>query len=216
MPEGKRFRNRRMLHARMDAGFEKMLTHQILAFAAPTVARSVRRWIFHLGGLGFIPLGLLDSSIIPLPGSMDVLTIFLSARHRDLWFYYAVMATVGSVIGGYVTYRLARKGGKETLARRFSRKTMDKSYQIFARWGFAAIAIPALLPPPAPMVPFVLAAGAMHYSVSRFLVALTSGRIVRYSLLAYLAARYGRHMLTSMLQFRHPVLLVAIALMATA
>jgi len=193
-----------------------MLNRQMLAVVAPTLARSLSRWIAHLGGLGFIPLGLLDSSIIPLPGSMDVLTIFLSARHRDLWFYYAVMATVGSVIGGYVTYRLARKGGKETLARRFSRKTMDKSYRIFARWGFAAIAIPALLPPPAPMVPFVLAAGAMHYSVSRFLVALTSGRIVRYSLLAYLAARYGRHMLTSMLPFRHPVLLVAIALMATA
>jgi hypothetical protein len=42
----------------------------------------MRRWIFHLGGLGFIPLGLLDGSVIPLPGSMDVLTIILSARQR--------------------------------------------------------------------------------------------------------------------------------------
>ena len=76
-----------------------MLTRQILAIAAPTVAVSVRRWIFHLGGLGFIPLGLLDSSVIPLPGSMDVLTIFLSAGKPELWLYYAFMATVGSVIG---------------------------------------------------------------------------------------------------------------------
>src|SRR6266853_368406 len=89
----------------------RMLTRQILAIAAPTVARSVRRWIFHLGGLGFIPLGLLDSSVIPLPGSMDILTIVLSARKKELWLYCAFMATIGSVIGGYVTYRLARVRG---------------------------------------------------------------------------------------------------------
>src|SRR6185437_15132940 len=79
-----------------------MIARQILAIVAPTVARSVRRWIFHLGGLGFIPLGLLDGSVIPLPGSMDVLTIILSARKPDLWLYYALTATIGSVIGGYV------------------------------------------------------------------------------------------------------------------
>ena len=113
-----------------------MITRQILAIVAPTLARSVRRWIFHLGGLGFIPLGLLDSSVIPLPGSMDILTIVLSARKKELWLYYALMATIGSVIGGYVTYRLARKGGKETLERKFPARTLDKVYRIFGRWGY--------------------------------------------------------------------------------
>ena len=193
-----------------------MLNRQMMVAVAPTVARSARRWIFHLGGLGFIPLGLLDSSILPIPGSMDVLTIVLSAHHGELWSYYAVMATVGSVLGGYVTYRLARKGGKETLARKFPRRKLEKIYKIFGRWGFGAIAIPALLPPPAPMVPFLLAAGAMQYSVSKFLAALTLGRIVRYSVLAYLAARYGRHMLTFIAQVRHPILIAVIALLATA
>jgi len=194
----------------------KMLTHQILAIAAPTVARSLRRWIFHLGGLGFIPLGLLDSSVIPLPGSMDVLTIVLSARQQDLWFYYAVMATIGSVIGGFVTYRLARKGGKETLERKFSARTLKKVYSLFARWGFGAVAIAALLPPPAPLVPFLLAAGAMQYSVKKFLVAMTLGRIVRYSLLAYLAARYGRHVLTIITQHAHSTLIAVMGLIAVA
>jgi membrane protein YqaA with SNARE-associated domain len=193
-----------------------MLAYQILAFAAPTVARSVRRWIFHLGGLGFIPLGLLDSSVIPLPGSMDVLTIVLSARKQELWLYYAFMATVGSVIGGFVTYRLARKGGKETLERKFPARTLEKVYEIFARWGFGSIAIVALLPPPAPMVVFVFAAGAMQYSVKKFLVALTLGRIVRYSLLAFLAARYGRQVLTVISQLGHPALILAIGMIAVA
>jgi membrane protein YqaA with SNARE-associated domain len=167
--------------------------------------------------LGFIPLGLLDSSVIPLPGSMDILTIVLSARKKELWLYYALMATIGSVIGGYVPYRLARKGGKETLERKFPARTLDKVYRIFGRWGFGAIAIAALLPPPTPMVPFVFAAGAMQYSVGKFLMALTAGRIVRYSLLAFLAAHYGRQMLTTVMsQLGHPVLIAVIGLIAAA
>jgi membrane protein YqaA with SNARE-associated domain len=192
-----------------------MLTRLILVIAALTAAHSARRWIFHLGGLGFIPLGLLDSSVIPLPGSMDVLTIILSARKQELWLYYALMATIGSVMGGYVTYRLARKGGKETLERKFPARTLEKVYGIFERWGFGAIAIAALLPPPAPLVPFLFAAGAMQYSVGKFLVALTVGRIVRYSLLAFLAAHYGRQMLTRVMsQLGHPVLIAVIWLIA--
>jgi membrane protein YqaA with SNARE-associated domain len=193
-----------------------MLTRLLIAAATPTVAHSLRRWIYHLGALGFIPLGLLDSSVIPLPGSMDVLTIVLAARDGKLWPYYAVMATAGSVLGGFVTYRLARKGGKESLARKVSAKTLKRVYGIFERWGFAAIAIPALLPPPMPLVPFVLAAGAMQYSVKKFLLAMTLGRIVRYMILAYLAARYGRKMLPFLSQHGHPVAAAAVGLLVTA
>ena len=193
-----------------------MLIRQILTIAAPTLARSFRRWVFHLGGLGFIPLGLLDSSVIPLPGSMDVLTIVLSARKQELWFYYALMATAGSVLGGFVTYRLARKGGKETLERKFRAKRLAKVYRVFERWGFGAIAIAALLPPPAPMLPFLFAAGAMQYSVKKFLMALTLGRIVRYSIFAFLGARYGRQVLTVISRYGHPILVALIGLILAA
>ena len=91
-----------------------IIAGHVIAALLPTVARSVRRWLFHLGGLGLIPLGLLDSSPIPIPGAMDVAMIVLSARQEQLWLYYALMATAGSVIGGFVTYRLARKGGKRS------------------------------------------------------------------------------------------------------
>jgi membrane protein YqaA with SNARE-associated domain len=190
------------------------LTRLLIAATKPTLEHSVRRWLIHLGALGFIPLGLLDSSIVPLPGSMDLLTIILAARDAQLWLYYAVMATLGSVLGGYVTYRLARKGGEKTLEERLSAKTMKKVCGIFERWGFAAITIPALLPPPIPLVPFLLAAGAMQYSVKKFLLAMTLGRIVRYMLLAFLAARYGRKMLPFLLKHGHPAVVGVVALMA--
>jgi membrane protein YqaA with SNARE-associated domain len=192
------------------------LTRLLIAAAKPTLEHSVRRWLIHLGALGFIPLGLLDSSIVPLPGSMDVLTIILAARDPELWFYYAVVATIGSVLGGFVTYRLARKGGEKSLEKRLSVKAMKRVVNLFERWGFAAIAIPALLPPPMPLVPFLLAAGAMQYSVKKFLLAMALGRIARYTILAYLAARYGRKMLPFLLQHGHPVLAVFVGVIVTA
>ena len=186
----------------------------IFAVVATTAARSLRRWVFQLGGVGLIPLGLLDSSVIPLPGSMDVLTILLAARDDKLWSYYAVMATVGSVAGGFLTYRLARKGGKKALERRISARRVARIYKLFERWGFASVAIPALLPPPMPMFPFLVAAGALQYSLKKFLAALALGRIVRYTLLAFLAARYGRHIIRLISQHGHPVILGIIGLFA--
>jgi membrane protein YqaA with SNARE-associated domain len=191
------------------------LTRLLIAAAKPTLEHSMRRWLVHLGALGFIPLGLIDSSIIPLPGSMDVLTIILAARSPELWFYYAVMATVGSVLGGFVTYRLARKGGEKSLEKRLSAKSMKRVVKLFERWGFAAIAIPALLPPPMPLVPFLLAAGAMQYSAKKFLLAMALGRIARYSILAYLAARYGRKMLPFLMQHGHPMVAAIVGVVVT-
>src|SRR5258708_543897 len=120
------------------------------------IAISVWTRLRRLGGVGLVLLGLADSSVVPLPGSMDVLTIYLAARHRDLWWYYAFMATVGAVIGGYITYGLARKGGKEAFERKLSKKRAEKVFERFERWGFGAVALPALLPPPFPIVPFLL------------------------------------------------------------
>lgn len=173
-----------------------MLLPAIVAVLKTSVGRSMPAWFRRLGGVGFIPLGILDSSVIPLPGSMDALTVVLAASQRELWPYYAFMATVGSVIGGYVTYRLAGKEGEATLGRKLSESKMKFVQDVFSRWGFGAIAIPALFPPPMPMVPFLIVAGAAQYSPKKFLAALTLGRAIRYAILAYLAAQYGRRILT--------------------
>jgi membrane protein YqaA with SNARE-associated domain len=168
------------------------------------------RWLIHLGGPGLILLGVADNSLIPLPGSVDVMTIYLAARHREPWFYYAIMATAGAVLGGYLTYRIARKGGKETLEKKFSPRKAKKIYAIFERWGFAAVAIPALLPPPVPIVPMLLAAGAMQYPTRKFLTALTVGRGIRYTILGYLGAHYGRSILKFFGQYYWHVLIALI------
>jgi membrane protein DedA with SNARE-associated domain len=184
--------------------------------ARQDVAHTVRHWIFHLGALGFIPLGLLDSSVVPVPGSMDVLIIVLASRTSSWWWWilYASMATAGSVLGAWFTYKLGRKGGEKALEKRVSPRRLQKVHRAFERWGFAAVAVPALLPPPVPMLPFLLAAGAMQYPAKKFLTALTAGRMARYTILAVLAGVYGRAIIIFLAEHTYSLLGIAVGLAA--
>jgi membrane protein YqaA with SNARE-associated domain len=178
----------------------------------PWLAMTVWQHLRRMGGPGLVLLGIADNSVIPLTGSMDVLTIWLAARHLHPWPYYAAMATLGAVIGGYITYALARKGGKEAMERKLSKRRAAKVSLTFSRWGFGAVAIPALLPPPFPFVPFLLAAGAMQYPRLKFLGALTLGRGVRYSIAAFLGFHYGTHILRFFSHYYKPAMAILIGL----
>jgi membrane protein YqaA with SNARE-associated domain len=162
-------------------------------------------WLARLGGLGLILLGVADNSMV-LPGSLDALTILLSAHQRSWWPYYAAMATIGTVIGAYVTYTLGRKGGKETLMRRLSSKRAEKIYRGFSKHGFWSLFIPALLPPPMPYAPFLLAAGALQYPRQRFLATVATARAIRFFALAYLGSSYGKEILGFLQQHYEPIL----------
>ena len=175
-------------------------------------ATSTMAWLRRLGGLGLILLGIADNSVVPLPGSMDVLTIWLSARHRDLWPYYAAMATIGALIGGYITYALARKGGKQALERKFPGQKAKKLLQRFERWGFWTVTVPALLPPPFPMVPFLIAAGALQYSRKKFLGSLALGRGIRFFIIAFLGQVYGKAIASFFSKYYKPALFTLIGL----
>jgi membrane protein YqaA with SNARE-associated domain len=147
-------------------------------------ALSLWHGLRRLRGIGLVFVGIADNSVIPMPGSTDVLTIWLSATERKYWPYYAAMATLGALLGGYITYDLARRGGRKA-------GKVRKLYRSFERWGFGAVAIPAMLPPPFPIVPFLLAAGALQYPRKKFLTALAVGRGIRFTVIAALGAHYG-------------------------
>jgi membrane protein DedA with SNARE-associated domain len=143
-----------------------------------------------LGGLGLVLLGLADISMA-IPGSMDALTLVLSAHQPSWWAYYAFMATLGAVLGANVSYSLGRKGGREALEKRISHRRVEKIYAAFSKHGFWTIFIPALLPPPMPLAPFLLAAGALRYPRRRFVAIVVAARSVRYFALAYLGSSYS-------------------------
>lgn len=187
------------------------MNHGLIALLMLEWTSRLMVWARRAGGPGLILGGLVDNSAIPLPGSQDVLTIILAASQKTLWPYYAFMATVGAVIGGYVTYQLAHREGKTLLDRRLSKGRARQVQDAFAKWGFGAVVIPAMLPPPLPMTPFLLAAGALQYSRGKFLAALAIGRAIRYTLLAFLAATYGRQILHWIFEYHDAILIAGIA-----
>jgi membrane protein YqaA with SNARE-associated domain len=183
--------------------------HILLTFV---LANPLWTWLLRLGGPGLIALGLADNSAIPIPGSMDLLLILLAARQPQWWAYYAFMATVGALIGGYVTYRLAEKGGEETLEKKVGKRRAEKVYRRFKEHGFATVAVGAMLPPPFPIVPFLIAAGALKYPRRNFLAALGLGRAARFVALGYLAHRYGSGIIGWLSRYYHPLLYTLITL----
>lgn len=175
-------------------------------------ANSMWNWLQRLGGPGLILLGVADNSVVPLPGSMDVFVILLSAHQRAWWPYYGFMGTVGAVLGGYITYRLAEKGGEETLAKKVGQQRVQKVYKRFEKHGFATVFIGAILPPPVPIVPFLMAAGVLRYPTKKFLAALSAGRSVRFFGVAYLGHIYGDSIIGWLSQYYEPLLYALISL----
>lgn len=88
----------------------------------------------HLGAFGLFVLAILDSSPVPTLGGPDILTTILSASHRNPWYEYTAVAAAGSVIGAYMTFRLARKAGEAYLQKHFTRKARGM-LDFFNRWG---------------------------------------------------------------------------------
>src|ERR1041385_4518470 len=148
-------------------------------------------WLIRLGGPGMVLIGIADNSFVPLTGSMDVATIWLAASHRDHWPLYAFLATFGAVLGGYITYLLGKKGGKQAIEQKLKPEKAAKLFRKFDSVGFRTIVVTSILPPPFPLVPVLLAAGALQYPRKQFVGALSLGRGIRYLIVAGMGALYG-------------------------
>ena len=103
------------------------------------IIRIIARALFRAGGLGLLTLGAFDSSPLVVPFGNDLLVLALSARYHDRMLYYAVMATLGSLIGCFATVWISRKGGSQ-LKKVASRERLGNiQKQVEKRAGWIAI-----------------------------------------------------------------------------
>ena len=166
----------------------------------------------HLGGLGLFLLAIVDSTPIPTFGGLDILTAILAARQREPWYYYAAVATAGSVIGAYFTFRMARKAGLDYLNRKFGKRKVARLLKYFQRWGTGALVVSTVIPLPFPTSSFFAAAGVLDYPLRTFIVVVALGRAVRYGAIAAIASHYGRRFVVGLRHLGgHSGLLLAIA-----
>lgn len=150
-------------------------------------------WLTHFGALGLFSVAVIDSSVIPLPlpGSTDLLLLWLVAHNGDPWSL-AACAITGSIVGGYTTWHIGRRGGEAALRHYVPARLLGRIVGWVERHPLLAVFLPAVLPPPIPLLPFALASGALGVSRPRFLVVYGAARTLRYSFIAWLGAVYGR------------------------
>lgn len=170
---------------------------------AATKKRSVSftAMLRHYGAFGLFFLAILDSLPFPTFGGPDILTAVLAARHHEPWYVYAAAATSGSLIGAFITFRLARRAGLAYLHKHFGSKRVPAVLRLFERWATPALAISAAVPFPTPTSFFFAAAGASGYPTKKYLIIVGFCRAARYSLVAFLAEHYRRHFVRAI---QHP------------
>src|SRR5215471_19121367 len=147
----------------------------------PTLFTTLR----HLGAAGLFFLAILDSSPLPTFGGPDILTAILAASHRPLWYEYAASATAGSVLGAYLTFRIARTAGSAYLDKKFKKGKLAKFLNVFKHWATGTLIASTAIPLPSPTSMFFAAAGAGDYPLGRFLVIVATCRAIRYFGIAY-------------------------------
>lgn len=168
----------------------------ILALQHAYHARLLPSWLVHLGALGVFAVAVIDASVIPLPlpGSTDLLVLLLAAHRGNPWLL-AASAMIGSMIGGYLTWSAGKKGGENMLKRYVPQRFLGPIKDRVKRHGALTVCVAAILPPPIPLLPFLLSAGALGVNRRQFLIAFAAARTVRYGLIAWMGATYGRLML---------------------
>lgn len=164
---------------------------------------SIARWLevnviglpIYFAAPAMIIIGALDSSLLSLPEINDYLVVGRCIKDPTAAYYFPLFAAIGSVIGCNLLYTIVRRGGQAVLRKRFPLASIKRVERAYERFGFFAIAIPAILPPPLPFKIFVATAGALEYPRWKFLLTVMIARSFRYYVEGILAVFYGRRVL---------------------
>ena len=142
-----------------------------------------------LGAWGVFVIAGLDGAAVGLP--MDVVVAGYVYQNRARFLLYVLMASAGSALGSIVLYLIGYTGGEAVLRKRISPERFDKLHRAFDQHPFWSLMVPAMLPPPTPFKLFVLAAAISEMQFGHFLLAIFSGRFVRFLVLALLTMKFG-------------------------
>ena len=153
-------------------------------------------FFFHLGLIGLFLVSIVDSSFVPLPlpGVTDIMLVLYAAAHTNPILLVAI-ATTGSAIGGLLSHAAGQAGGMKFLEKHVPPYILSRVTHWMEHHAILSVSLPAILPPPMPLSPFVLAAGAVKMSRKTFMWAFTLSRFLRHAIAVWLGIRYGHAVL---------------------
>jgi membrane protein YqaA with SNARE-associated domain len=177
------------------------LAKQVSAAASNAAAHRRARspflhFLLSFGLFGIFLVSIVDSSFVPLPipGVTDIMLIVMAAQHQNV-ILLVLLASAGSALGGYFSHQVGQRGGMAFLEKRVPPRIFKRVCEWMEKHAILSVALPAILPPPMPLSPFVLAAGALNMSLKKFMITFTISRALRHIVAAWLGLQYGRHIL---------------------
>ena len=142
-----------------------------------------------LGAWGVFIISILDASAFGVP--MDPLVAgYVYSNPHKAWLY-CLAGALGSALGSIVPYALGRAGGELFLLKRINEARLKRIRDRFEKQEFLALMVPAMLPPPTPFKLLVFSAGVFEMKFPAFLLAIISGRLVRFGVLSALTIIFG-------------------------
>lgn len=131
----------------------------------------------------------IDSASIPIP--IDLLMALWAWSDKKHFYVYALLAALGSTLGGLIPFYLGRAGGELFLLKRINRARFESLRNQFEKQEFLAVMIPSLLPPPTTWKLFVFGAGVFEMRTVTFMLAVFIGRCIRFGVETALVVKYG-------------------------
>jgi len=161
-----------------------------------------------LGAWGVFIISILDSAAFGVP--MDPLVAgYVYSNPHKAWLY-CLAGALGSALGSLVPYGLGRAGGELFLLKRIDEERLKRIRDRFERQEFLALMVPAMLPPPTPFKLLVFSAGVFEMKPVAFVLAIISGRLVRFGVLSVLTVMFGKEIVeqTKNVVKTHPTVMV--------
>ncbi len=145
----------------------------------------VKDWLFGLidqfaasphPGWWLFALAVAESSFFPIPP--DVLLVTLGVARPEMAIWYALITSVGSVLGGGLGYAIGLYGGRPLLYRFFKETKIIAVERLYDRFNAWATGIAGLTPIPYKV--FTIAGGALKINFKIFMLASLASRSLRF------------------------------------
>lgn len=156
-----------------------------------SVLRHLVAWLLSLGVLGPLIFGIADSSFLFLPFGNDLLVVILTVRNHAHVPWYVLTAAIGSTLGVVLLDAVCRKGGEEGLKRMMKPRRLEYFKRRMSNQAAIGIGLACLAPPPFPFTLVIASASAFAYPRARLLGLVFVTRAIRFSIIGWLAIRFG-------------------------
>lgn len=160
------------------------------------IIKKLYNWVLHWAETPYgVPvlflLAFAESSFFPVPPDILLIALCLSINRKA--FYYALICTVGSVLGGIVGYYIGMYGyetiGKPIVDFYHGQDIMHSIKLKYDQYGFLGILIAAITPIPYKV--FTIASGVFNFDFLLFVLASIIGRSLRFFVVAGLIWKFG-------------------------